>query len=189
MDQFILPFPPWSIGSSGQAIGINPDGTVGWTDEIGPTGQTGQTGITGPTGPQGITGPQGPQGAQGPQGSQGALGAQGVTGITGTVEGATGAQGAQGNQGAQGSGIATVPDPIVRVSGLTNVVGSFNTPIIPRAIRWHNVGFEDISKGAAANTSAEITSITNLSTHLSVAYNITANVTVTITAAIGRDVA
>ena len=66
-----------TIGSTGQTVVANGDGTVSW----GASSSGG--GATGPTGPEGAQGPIGPEGATGSQGNTGATGATGSQGPAG----------------------------------------------------------------------------------------------------------
>lgn len=144
MTCYPLPFPPYSLGSIGQAIGIREDGSIGWTSEIGGTGAVGPTGPTGPIGAQGVTGSNGPIGAPGQGGVQGA---QGPTGATGTGAGPTGATGATGPQGPAGSVNIIVPSSLI-TSGIVTGVSSISitAPDTGKRIRWYDNGWSYIEK-------------------------------------------
>lgn len=98
-------------GCSGNAPGVDSNGTNGTTGALGAMGTMGARGLAGATGSEGPEGPAGPQGAMGAPGMAGATGPAGSTGPMGPAGpmGSPGDQGPTGSQGPMGPAGATGP--------------------------------------------------------------------------------
>ncbi|HEX9622166.1 MAG TPA: trypsin-like peptidase domain-containing protein [Polyangiaceae bacterium] len=82
----------------------NQDGSIDWSDCVGPSGEDGEDGADGENGADGEDGADGEQGSRGEQGEAGLRGQRGPRGEQGEpgLQGEQGSQGEQGEQGSQG---------------------------------------------------------------------------------------